>query len=226
MCKLANWIKTHYLSLFVLVDDQKTRSRTKRIQLGRGQVLDSKPVTESMLLPRHRLAKPPVPWAKCYACRPKHPACWFLSPYEFCQDFAVHRIRIPEEGYAGSLWTKETEKKDEPLIPGKHYILTEWVLNERNGILIFPSGSVLWNEIPEWYNTFRHSCILVTRSVRVVPCVVGRVPANRDTKQRRAFIFSIYLRPWTWSHKLADASVKRVNALDLAPSMVRNSWKK
>ena len=60
-------------------------------------VLDGKPVLQSVALPQSRGAKPQVPWSMCYACRPNHPSCWFLSPYEFCQDFAVHRIRRPQE---------------------------------------------------------------------------------------------------------------------------------
>ena len=120
---------------------------------------------------------------------------------------------------------KENAKKDEPLIPGTHYVLNKRDLNTRTGILMFPTGSVLWDDVPDWYNTFRHSYILVQRSVRVVPCVVGPVPNNRTTKQRRALILSVYLRPWTWSQNLADASVKHFNALDLAPSIVSNSWK-
>ena len=61
--------------------------------------------------------------------------------------------------------------------------------------------------------------------MRVVPCVVGPVPQNRDSKQRRALILSVYLRPWTWSQKLADADVKQLCALDLLPALVCNSWK-
>ena len=134
---------------------------------------------------------------------------------------------MPEKKYDGSIWTKVQAKKDEPLMPGTHYVLNEKALIKRKGILMFPTGSVLWkDDIPDWYNTFRHSYILVQRSVRVVPCVVGPVPNNRTTKQRRALILSVYLRPWTWSIKLADADVKHLTALDLAPSMASNSWKK
>ena len=136
------------------------------------QFLDGKTVLQKVVLPQHRLAKPPVPWTICYACRAKHPSCWFLSPYEFCQDFAVHRIRRPEKGYAGSKWTKDKAKEDETLTPGKHYVLNKPALKKRNGILMFPTGSVLWDEIADWYNAFRHSYVLVQRSVRVVPCVV------------------------------------------------------
>ena len=159
---------------------------------------------ESVALPQHRLAKPQVPWSMCYACRPKDASCWFLSPYEFAQEFAVHRIRKPEEKYAGSLWTNIQPNKEESLIPGKHYILNERVLSRRRGVLIFPEGRTLWADILEWYNVFRHSYVLIRRSVRVVPCIVGPVPKNRDSKERRAFILSVYLRPWTWSDKLAD----------------------
>ena len=94
----------------------------------------------------------------------------------------MHRVRRPEKKYAGSIWTKVKAKEDEPLIPGTHYVLNEPALNKRNGILMFPTGSVLWDDVPNWYNTFRHSYILIQRSVRVVPCVVGPViePPNRD----------------------------------------------
>ena len=177
-------------------------------------------------MPRFGAAKPQVPWTWCYACRPKHPSCWYLSAYELVQDFAVHRVRRPEEKYAGSLWTSVKTEKDEPLIPGKHYVLNERALTKRKGILMFPKASDIWkDDIPDWYNTFRHSYVLVHRSVRVVPCVVGPVPNNRTNKERRAFILSVYLRPWTWSLKLADADVKHLSALHLAPATVSNSWK-
>ena len=188
--------------------------------------LQGKSVEQKQILPRFGSAKPQVPWTWCYACRPKHPSCWYLSAYEFVQDFAVHRVRRPEKKYAGSLWTDVKPDEDEPLIPGKHYVLNERALTKKESILMFPKASVMWkDDIPDWYNTFRHSYVLVHRSVRVVPCVVGPVPNNRIKKERRAFILSVYLRPWTWSLKLADADVKHLSALDLAPTTVCNSWK-
>ena len=56
------------------------------------QVLDGKTVQQKLALPRHRSSKLPVPWHLLYACRPKMPSCWFLSPYEFVQDFALHHV--------------------------------------------------------------------------------------------------------------------------------------
>ena len=90
---------------------------------------------------------------------------------------------------------------------------------------MFPSGSTLFDKIPDWHNIFQHSYSLVRCSVRVVPCLVGPVPKSRDTKQRRAYIFSIYLRPWTWSCKLDDSDVLHVDALGLVPPVVRKNWK-
>lgn len=114
----------------------------------------------------------------------------------------MHRIRKPAKEYPASSWTDRQATAEETLIPGKHYILNEPCLKKREGIIMFASGSTLFDEVPDWYSIFRHSYVLVRRTVRVVPCLVGPVPKNRDSKQRRAYIFSVYLRPWTWSRKI------------------------
>lgn len=51
------------------------------------------------------------------------------------------------------------------------------------------------------------------------------MPKSRDSKERHAFIFSVYLRAWTWSDKLVDKEVQHLTNLGLPLPVVRNSWR-
>lgn len=59
-----------------------------------------------------------------------------------------------------SLWTRTQAKKDVPLIPGTHFVLNEKALAKKEGLIILPPATQLFEEIPQWYHAFRHLYIL------------------------------------------------------------------
>ena len=82
------------------------------------------------------------------------------------------------------------------------------------------------------YHALRHSWMLVERSYPMVPCAAHTpLPNHRMTKQQRAKIFSIYLRPWTLVHSEADAEKPYIVDLDVVHSErtvtrdMRQAWK-
>ena len=67
------------------------------------------------------------------------------------------------------------------------------------------------------YETFRHSWILVQRTRPVVPCPENTpLPSRKHTKEQRAKILSVYLRPWTLVHQESSVDVPHLVDLDLA----------
>ena len=108
-------------------------------------------------------------------------------------------------------------------------------LNEK-----FMCGQPHWISFPERdcfkdnreYQSLRHSWILIERSYPMVPCAENTpLPNRKQSKQQRAKLFSVYLRPWTLLASEATWSKPYIADLDIVHSEtgtcrnVREAWK-
>ena len=146
-----------------------------------------------------------------------------LSPWEFVQWIKPVRLRAPSKDYNWSVWTPEgkkklaARKKDASITfePFVDYVLNEKVVNDCSFLFPFlPADRMFSGAVPKRYVELRHSWLLMRRQRPVIPCPEQcPLPSRRMSKDRRAKILSVYLRPWTLASKLACRSVPLLKKL-------------
>ena len=166
-----------------------------------------------------------------YGFRPRHPDCWYLSPHEFTQDFVIHRLRRPEKGvYDLTRWIVDPEPlpANKQCTPGVHFMLNVKALKKYSVVLPLPPCEDVLPEYSFRYEALRHTFVLVRRSIRVIPALSrSPLPNWRSTKEQRAKILSVYLRPWTFSENFAkdDEHVVHVTSFGIGSDAVSQEWK-
>ena len=119
----------------------------------------------------------------------------------------------------------------ETLLPGKDFVLNEAEVVKNTHFLRLPASTNLFAG-PERasYEALRSAYLIVKRERPVVPCPTNTVmPRRRMSKHQRSKLYSVYLRPWTLSQKLASADVPFAGDLGLRmdgdSDAVRTKWK-
>lgn len=136
----------------------------------------------------------------CYAFRGADPRVYFLSPWEFTQHWQPVRIKSPHKGYASTQWTEEANKLNP--VAGQDFVFTDLALKHKD-VVIFKRIA----KAPK-FEIFRHTWILLRRTRPVVPCPENTpMPGRKCTKEQRATLLSIYLRPWTLVQEQASVHV-------------------
>jgi hypothetical protein len=184
--------------------------------------------TLNVLLPRIGAAIAETDSVSLYGFRPKTPSMFFLSPWEFCQEFKAHRVRVPSSTYKLSKWIQKPEKgKKEIPKPGIDYCINlKYVQQNSDDVFLMPIASDLdLNEDSvERYDIFRNAWVLIRRSRPVVPCPENTpLPRRYDTKEKKATLLSVYLRPWTLIKKFATQEVLYLR--DFKAPCCRVTWK-
>ena len=162
-----------------------------------------------------------------YGFRSTHPDMFFLSPWEFVQWFKPHALEAPRANYRLTKWMpgrgpNSSARKDK---------WTDYALDEdfvRDDVYIESSSHLYAFEhvvscephiSKAQYTKFRNAWVLIKRNRPVVPCPeVTPLPSRKLTKEARAKLCSIYLRPWTFFSELASAHVPLLTDLDLTQS--------
>ena len=166
-----------------------------------------------------------------YAFRINDPTVFFLSPWEFVQYWKPHRLRPPSNKYKLTQWIETPDdaqkgaRADNP-VPGVDYELNEDEIKKHGYLLMYPTRKDLEPATASGkaYELFRQTWILFKRSRPVVPCPeLTPLPSRRDSKEKRAKIFSIYLRPWTMLKEFATEEVHLLG--DLGAPSFRHNWK-
>ena len=132
-------------------------------------------------VPEMVLRKAPV-FANLVPCTP-----WWLP----------HRLRKPSKNYSLTVWSDDWDPNAEQRpVAGRDFFLNEKCIHGSPHWLCFPDRKCFRSNSD--YQSFRHSWILVERTYPVVPCPENTpLPNRKQSKQQRAKILSVYLRPWT-----------------------------
>ena len=156
-----------------------------------------------------------------YSFRPNHPDTFYVSAWEFPQWFKALQLKCPSHNYPYSKWTPAGRKKraandSEAMVAGEDYVFDFQKIGRMTGVYAYPEGKYVFDgAVPTNYTSFQKSWILLRRLRPMVPCPENTpLPSRRISKDARAKLFSIYLRPWTLSKKMATAEVPFL--LDLA----------
>ena len=148
-----------------------------------------------------------------YGFRGNDARVYYLSPWEFVQAFRVVRVPAPCEDNRTTRWVKKANRVNP--IAGTDYVFTSFAINNPD-VVLFP-------ELHDCNNMweFRHTWMMLRRSRPVVPCPEDTpLPNRRNTKEHRAKLLNIYLRPWTLVREHATLEVPFI--LDL--QLTKNEW--
>ena len=176
----------------------------------------------SVLLPKFVGGRNKTDFASLYGFRPQHADTFFLSPWEFCQWFEAVQLQPPSASNALAKWTSTGKTKFgtgdmQNLRPIEDYEFDLSKMTVTNGSYRFPSAEVVFTgTAPDSYIRFRSLWCLQKRLIPKVPCPENTpLPNRRVSKETRAKIFSIYLRPWTLAKRLATDMVPFLSDLAL-----------
>ena len=207
--------------------------------------VDSLPV--SLLLPKGGGYAVQTEFVSLYGFRPNHPDTFFLSPWEFTQWFVPVRLQEPGATGEASKLSKLTNsgrakrKSGTKLVPGEDYIFDEYFVNIEKGYYRYPPAKKAFHgRAPLSYDNFRRTWCLQRRLRPMVPCAENTpLPSRKVSKETRAKIVSVYLRPWTLAKPMATTAVPFLVdfAVPVAPddqlpealcerTVVRPAWKK
>ena len=174
-------------------------------------------------MPSHRSSVELPDEVAFYGYRPTHSTMFYLSPWEFCQWFFPQKLRAPSAHYEFSKWTsqgkqkiKESDGQKLRLEPYEDYVLDEDMINTDSLVFVYPPSKELFvGAVPDKYERFRNSWLLIRRQHPMIPCPQQTpLPSKRMSKWNRAKIFSVYLRPWTLSKKISTLVVPYLADLD------------
>ena len=166
-----------------------------------------------------------------YGWRPADARLDVMPPWVFCQWWYAHQLRSPSRGYALTVWSDDWDPQSQTRpVAGQDFFLNHKVLQGNPHWICFPDRPCFKNNRD--YQTFRHSWILVERSYPMVPCAGNTpLPNRKQSKQQRAKILSVYLRPWTLiateatATKPYIANLDAVQVADVAHTDMRMAWK-
>ena len=189
------------------------------------------PKQSSVLLPKQSMkSKNQTDFTSLYGFRPPHADVFFLSPWEFCQWFSAVSLQPPSATNALSKWTESGEKKvkagnKKECQPIQDYVFDDSKLQIRDGFYKFPPAVQLFKgRPPQSYTRFSSLWCLQKRIYPKVPCPENTpLPNRRVSKETRAKIFSVYLRPWTLARALATEEVPFIT--DLAETVAGTAQK-
>ena len=124
------------------------------------------------------------------------------------------------------------------LVPGEDYIFDPAQVNNAKGFYRYPEADQAFHRrAPASYEKFRSMWCVQRRLRPMVPCAENTpLPSRRVSKETRAKILSVYLRPWTLAKPMATTAVpflvdiavagKADDAESLCQCMaVRPAWK-
>jgi len=144
----------------------------------------------------------------CYSFRGTDARVYFLSPWEFTQYWKPVRVKSPRKGYVITRWAQDADK-DNP-VPGHDFVFTDMVLKHPD-VVTFEAIAEVQN-----FETFRHMWMLLRRTRPVIPCPENTpLPSRKCTKEQRAKLLSVYLRPWTLVRQHASVHVPFLKDLRL-----------
>ena len=171
-----------------------------------------------------------------YGFRPPLERLLYLNPWEFLRWWTVLELlppkenkTTPEKSYNLTRWlppmtavaAAQLHLKDEKLTPGTHYEVNASATSpftladacqDRGEYAVFPAVA----SMPE-LQRFRSQWILRRRTRPVVPKPKGLLPHKGIVeKERRAMLFSLYLRPWVLLTCHSTAHAPHLANLDLA----------
>ena len=116
-------------------------------------------------------------------------------------------------------------------MPGEDFVVNETLVTNASHLFMLPRSSAVFAG-PErvTYEKLRSSWLIVKRETPVVPCPTNTVMPRRNmSKEQRAKLFSVYLRPWTLSEKRGSSDVPFAGDLGLptcdSAGTVRTLWK-
>ena len=118
------------------------------------------------------------------------------------------------------------------MVAGEDYIFNFAKIEEQSGVFSkvysFSEGKKVFDgPVPSSYAAFRENWILLRRLRPKVQCPENTpLPIRRISKDARARILSIYLRPWTLSRKMATADVPFLLDLAKAPAGMAHGGRK
>ena len=143
-----------------------------------------------------------------------------------------HRLRNPSKNYSLTVWSDDWDPKSEQRpIAGRDFFLNENCIRGNPHWLCFPDRKCFRSNSD--YQSLRHSWILVERTYPMVPCAENTpLPNRKQSKQQRAKILSVYLRPWALiaaeatDEKPYIADLDEVRSSDAAHRNMREAWKR
>ena len=120
-----------------------------------------------------------------------------LCPWVFYQLWYPHRLKKPTQNYTLTIWNDDWDpKSQERPVAGRDFFLNEKFMCGQPHWISFPERDCFKDN--REYQSLRHSWILIERSYPMVPCAENTpLPNRKQSKQQRAKLFSVYLRPWT-----------------------------
>ena len=135
--------------------------------------------------------------ALLYGLRPTDDRLDALCPWVFIQWWKPHRLQSPSRDYNLTVWSDDWEPHSgKRPVAGKDFFLNETSIHSCPHWVCFPDRECFKDNLD--YQSFRHSWILIERTYPVVPCAEKTpLPNRKQSKQMRAKLFSVYLRPWT-----------------------------
>ena len=177
----------------------------------------------NILLPKAASDKTMTDQVSLYGFRSTDPRVFFLSPWEFVQWVKPHALEKPQRNYHLTKWVHGKEPvsndgtKKSFYTAGVDYVLNDSHIKGLEHILTFPCRDEIANPtFREQYSRFRNSWVLVMRNRPVVPCPENTpLPSRKSTKDYRAKLCSVYLRPWTLIPEQATVEVPRLQDLHL-----------
>ena len=182
-------------------------------------------VTVNIPVPRGGGRKVVADHVALYGFRSSHPDLFFLSPWVFVQWFKPHALRPPGKNYELTKWISgrgpSSQHKKEELseyVLGEDYDRNEQYIESRPDIYLYPEDAQESDSIKQksQYVKFQQVWVLVKRTRPVVPCPeVTPLPSRKKSKEVRAKLSSIYMRPWTFFSSYATSEVPLLTDLDL-----------
>ena len=154
-----------------------------------------------------------------------------LCPWVFYQLWYPHRLKKPTQNYTLTIWNDDWDpKSQERPVAGRDFFLNEKFMCGQPHWISFPERDCFKDN--REYQSLRHSWILIERSYPMVPCAENTpLPNRKQSKQQRAKLFSVYLRPWTLLASEATWSKPYIADLDIVHSdtgtcrNLREAWK-
>ena len=158
-----------------------------------------------------------------YGYRGRDDRVYYLSPWEFTMFWEVERVPRPEkhteDGHEISCWTGVQIPKGTSPEPGIHYIIDDALLADRE-----QEPFHVYVALPdiEELQIFRHEWVLRRAHRPFVPQPDSTpMPDRARTVEQRARLYSVYLRPWVLSRRLASRHVPHLSTLDEIPPRQR-----
>ena len=169
--------------------------------------------------------------AMLYGLRPPDARLDALCPWVFFQLWLPHRLRSPGPEYALTVWSEDWDPESETRpVAGRDFFLNDKYMHGQPHWICFPDRECFKNN--REYQSLRHSWILVERSYPMVPCAENTpLPNRKQSKQQRAKLFSVYLRPWTLIASEANDAKPYIGDLDKVKTGtethcdIRQAWK-